>query len=49
MNKLEIEWLNAVNDIAEENKYHITNCVRFEYLEFRLEPTFISAVCGLHK
>jgi len=33
MNKLEVDLLTVISDIAEENKYHITNCIRYEYLQ----------------
>lgn len=33
MNKLEIDLLTAIYDIAEENDNHVTNCIRYEYLQ----------------
>ena len=38
MDRLEIEWLITLKDITDENKYHITNCIRLEYLESKLKP-----------
>jgi hypothetical protein len=44
MNKIEIEYLNTVLDITEEDKYHVTNCIRLEYLECKLDPTYFGGL-----
>lgn len=33
MNRLEVELLTVIKDIAEENEHHVTNCIRYEYLQ----------------
>ena len=38
MKREEIEYLRTLVDITDEKKYHITNCIRLEYLESKLKP-----------